>query len=128
MTLPLQAVKDAATDQNFRKLAEQFPIQPKNLANAIGKKFLKLVVPGSHSVNFGVSSLTWTAAQSAASKEIAHGLKTTPLYVWPAIKFSSTSSAYANAGNYGSEKFTLYGFNAPGALSATLEVVWLAIS
>lgn len=37
MSLSLQAVKDPATDQNFRQIAEKFPIQGEDLsANAAG--------------------------------------------------------------------------------------------
>lgn len=71
MTLPLQAVKDPATDQNFRQTAMQFPIQAANIAKGAvtNEKLAKPPIAGAVS-----SAGAVTAGSGFSSEQTATGV------------------------------------------------------
>jgi hypothetical protein len=77
-------------------------------------------------INFGTTTLTWTASKTPATKEIEHGLGVVPKIVIPVINLTGNASAFVNGGNYTTTKFTLGGF-APEAITFTATIAWIAI-
>lgn len=124
----LQEVNGLLDWQNIKKKglkSELFDSSVETYINALVTSGVATILASNY--KSGTSTLTWTASKTAAPKEITHEAGFTPSKVLTTIKFEGTSSAFTNAGKYTSTKFTLYGYNAPEALSATLEVVWWAI-
>lgn len=122
MPLPLPStVKDPATQQCLDQIANQFPIQAANVANA----FLRLATVGNHKASFGEGTLTWTASKIAAAKEIEHGLGVTPAVVF----LTSTNSAITfGVESKTASKFKVGGYFEQSVLTGTFAFYWLAIT
>jgi hypothetical protein len=136
LSIPLQAVPDEPTDQNFRQLGERFPIQRGDLGKgAVGQDqlgtaakelFLQLAAAGVRKIAFGVGSMSFSAS-SSASKTITHGLGTTPTVVLVTGKTGSFQMLF-NADTYGSTTFRAWGYWTPGStVTTTQEFAWIAI-
>lgn len=126
MTLPLQAVADPATDQNFRQIAEQFPIQPQNVANA----FLGLAVTGKHKVAWGETTVKYTsAAVESTEASITHGLGTEKVFPF----FTTAQTIGGRVTDYEITERTKTVFKFKGVIQTafgseqTITVLWLAI-
>lgn len=79
MSLKPQAVRDTATDQNFRQIAQQFPIQAQNLADSVKELSPQLQTAGSHKEAFGSFTVTWAGGTNFSPvKEVEHGLEAVP--------------------------------------------------
>jgi hypothetical protein len=124
--LKLQAVKDDATDQNFRQLERQFPIQASEVADSVKELFLQLGTIGSRKVNLGTAKLKWSASQQSNTVEIEHGLPATPLLVLSQLRSFQLTNITLYIPSRSSTKFSLFGFSA-ASLTAEMEVDWLAI-
>jgi hypothetical protein len=68
VALSLQAVHDPASDQNFRQIANQFPIQGANLAGVL------MLVSGEAKVAVGKAEATYGGGSVEATQVITHGL------------------------------------------------------
>lgn len=75
MTLTFQAVRDPATDQNFRRIAQQFPITGQNLAGV-----LRLLFVGKGVVNVGKAEITFGGGSPEGTQGITHELGGEPLF------------------------------------------------
>lgn len=131
-----QAVADPAIDQNFRALERLLPLQSQNLANdSVGagqltdgakELFLQLAVAADRELSFGTGTLTWTASEASATKEIAHGLVTTPTIVLPISRDWDYSYAIPSKGG---TNFTAQGGKiTAGNVSTTKTFDWIAIT
>lgn len=124
MALSLQAVHDPATDQNFRTIADQFPIG----ADALIATVLRLL-EGKGSVDLGSSSVTF-AGTNEATKTVAHDLGRVPIFTFPVLNMESGSYLMAaNRAGSASKTEVTFQFNVPngGTTSGTFSFGWLAI-
>lgn len=124
MTLPLQAVADPSTDQNFRQIAEQFPVAAGNLA-----KGLIFSVAGTNlKVATGLSSWTWTASTLSATKVIPHGLAAAPTFVGftPIFEPTTVTINWRLTGTPSKTEFGCCGILSV-ASTTTIPFLWVAL-
>ena len=140
--MPLQYVKDPATNQNFEQLDGRFPVRSiandavtakqikdgtvgsSELATGAKELFLQLATAASRKVAWGNTTITKTEAQTA-NKEIEHGLGTTPVIV---LATAASRDINVATFTFGSTKFTAEIRDITGAnITANQEVRWLAI-
>jgi hypothetical protein len=133
----LQPVKDAASDQNFRTLEKQFPIQSQDVAESVKELFPQLVTAGSHKVAFGVSVCGWTpGAHLSNVTEVSHGLKDDKgKAIVPTVvlctAISSESETHVGIFNVISWTTTIFNVNAywpNGTGPGNNSFAWIAIS
>jgi hypothetical protein len=133
LTLPLQAVSDPASDQNFRTISRQLPLQPQQLSDAAKDLFPQLVTGGAHKINFGTTTVTFPGAENASkNKEVEHGLGTTPAAILVTCEGTTSGGSggnFAEAVTKSSTKITIRAVNpfVKPALNETLTVNWFAI-
>jgi hypothetical protein len=90
--------------------------------------FLKLAIAGTHKVAWGPATLTYTASNVSATKEITHGLGATPTVVFPVAE-SFNADHNVTPSTPGSTKFSLVSRTVSGSsISATINVFWVAIA
>ena len=114
-----------AIQGNFEQLAELFPLQQANFANVL----LLLVSTGTkRKVAFGSTSVTYSASNVSATKEVTHGLGATPQIVIPvALSFNADHNVTV-AAEPGESKFSLVSRVVSGVgVTATVSVFWIAI-
>lgn len=110
--------------ENFDKLAQQFPVAGGNLSNDV----LRLAVTGtSRKVAFGSVSLTWTAAVSSAQATVTHGLGGAPVAVIATGDSGLALGFYVIASSVGATTFDLQGVTT-AAVSQTHTAYWLAVA
>jgi hypothetical protein len=88
LSLPLQAVDDQATDQNFRQVGQRFPLQAEDLGKSAKELSPQNPTPASRTINRGKAEVEFPGG-SPLTKELAvsHGLGTAE--VFPAIASSN---------------------------------------
>lgn len=136
--MKLQAVRDAPSDQNFRAIEREFPLQGQNIADeAVGPSqlstaaeqlFLQLVTPATRKVNFSSVEVEWNVKGIAsAAATVTHGLGATPKAVAPVA--GSFSGSYAEVEALGATTFKVRLVSTTGEIAAGTKrtVYWIAI-
>lgn len=135
MTWPLEGGQTGIVpvDRNLRGIVKRGGELASTLAVEIAKQltlFPKLATPGSRTINFGSSSLTYAGGLEASNtKEIEHGLGTTPASVIVAVSGGASGfNSWIRTTAKGATKFTVQCHN-PGKPGAGSEVAfdWAAI-
>jgi hypothetical protein len=120
----LQAVKDAATDQNFRQVEGQFPIPAEALAESAKELFPQLTETAERKIAFGSTTVEFSASRFSKEKAISHGLGVTPIAVIASAEFGEI---VASTRSYTSTQFSLTAGNWLEALTTTRTIHWIAI-
>lgn len=125
MTLPLPWAKlgDHQVQENFERIAQQFPVASQNLGNDV----LRLGVTGTaRKITFGVQSVVWTASTTATPVAVSHGLGTTPVVVQMTMGTGTLSQITLWASALGASQFTINGLSSL-SITNTVTVYWVAI-
>lgn len=94
------------------------------LSNTGSSGFLQLATEAKRKVNFGTTTVSFTASKFSAEKAVAHGLGTTPLTV---IANSEFGEIIVGSRNYTGTNFTLVASNWLEPLTASRTIHWVAI-
>jgi hypothetical protein len=124
LTLPLQAVDDQASDQNFRQVGERFPLQAEDIGKSAKQLFLQLGSAGNHKVAFGSGEVTFSASTGSVPLEVKHGLGVAPAI---AIAGSGVNGPlYFSTQEFNGTRFKVVGHNEE-AITGTRLFYWIAI-
>lgn len=112
--------------RNFEDLYNKF--QTQQSATESANAFLKLAAAGRNKISFGVSSLTFTASNQSASKEVLHKLGVTPQAV---VCTALTSPAFGKIPIFnitsGSKTAFILNGETKEALTGPVSFYWIAI-
>ncbi|MGH2939563.1 MAG: hypothetical protein ACRDPE_15755 [Solirubrobacterales bacterium] len=117
MAITLQAVKDQASDQNFRQLAL-------TLGNILAGG-VKLARPGDHKLDFGSTVVTFSASSVSNTVAVPHALGKPPAVVLANLNAGTPSSTTVASLTAASFAVTGY-FNI--VFTGAQQVFWIALS
>lgn len=122
--MKLQAVKDDATDQNFREVKGRFPIQAGDVAGSAKELFLNLATSGTFKVDFGVTKVKFSASKFSPNFSVAHDLGTASIFP---VAISNNAAVNVALVSATSTEITFAASNWFGAETTEPSVFWIAI-
>lgn len=136
LTIPT-TVNDPRTQQALDAISNSFPLArgqigkeavgPTNLSTSAKELFPQLTTAAARKINFGETTVTWTASVESAIKEVEHGLGVKPIFVGLTIESATGATLIQlQTTERTTSKFKVFG-KASAAITATLTVMWIAI-
>lgn len=118
---------NAAAAIEYTKLSLAEKIASTDLATGAKQLFPQLVSAATRKVNFGESSVTFTASKQAAVKEVEHGLAVKPIFVGFMLEAEAGENLIGlRATERTTSKFKMFA-NCTAAISGTFTVTWFAV-